>query len=133
MKSSRGLCEEINVFIIAAFLTVGFPAIGNTASIGLADPWVTNSWAQRFQEDGWWFGTHYNFDKIKVVMVSGSTAFEMPPGGMDTFSAAGWTSITSADMSGGGKSVVSSGSATSYMQWDFHFTGTQADSFAFDY
>jgi hypothetical protein len=118
------------LLVAVAVALLMLPVSGQTSVIDIGDPIATNSWAQSFNEDGNYGGTHYNFWKIVAEMTTGVTLFENPPGGMTNLSG-GWTSVT--PPTPGGDTVTATGTGVGSLSWNFNFTGNSTDVFSFDY
>jgi hypothetical protein len=102
------------VLLIAAAMSLVMAASAPTASAGLitvGDPFITNSWGQRWNESG--VGL---FDKMEFFIVSGESRFEDP--GIANFSSGGWTGAVVNP-----SYALASGAALTSMDFDSRFTG----------
>jgi len=118
MKKLAVLCTGLILLMVNG-------ALANLTPIG--DPGEGGSWTQRFQEDGWYGGTHYNFDLFAVRVVSGPPLLDP---GLANFSDGGWHLV----YENAAHTLASAGgTSVGYLQWDFRFSGAQSQAFLLDY
>jgi hypothetical protein len=83
-------------------------------------------WSQRFHEDGWYNGTHFNFDKLEVFLMSPDDFFKDP--GMTDFDVAGWQGNLINP-----RYTLAQGPSVGDLYWTFQFLGPQSNPFSMDY
>jgi hypothetical protein len=115
------------IFIAVMCAFVSAPAFADLMAIGEVMPGA--SWAQRFREDGWYGGTHYNFDLLAVRVVSGP---QLKDPAYSNFSVAGWH-LEYENPSSLPTLASVEGPSVGYLEWDFLFSGSTSQAFLLDY
>jgi len=124
-----------SVFVALALLLVAGPA--SATLIAVDDPFTTDSWAQRFQEDGVYPGQANAYDhfQARLIINGGGGPFDNPPPAnatlMTAFSPNSWTSggtanTAWADVNGG---VTVHG----LTYWNFNFDGVSSKPVTFNF
>jgi hypothetical protein len=103
---------------LGAVICIPGMAMADMTIVG--DSWIIGSWAQGFNETG------VTFREVETFMVSGSTNFESP--GFESFSDNSWSGA-----SPNPNYAIGTGPSSSNLTWAIKFTGSTADSFAFDF
>lgn len=86
-------------------------------------------YTQRFQEDGWYNGQHYQVTEFVLNMLTLGMHFQPP--GADNFSG---TTNVDVDLSAGNRHLLATFDATGYLQFDLHFKpGRQPPTWEFTY
>lgn len=112
------------LFIMVFALCIAAPSAMAT-STGQGDGWISGSWAQAFYENGNYGAAQQTFTKFEAFMVSGSVPWESP--GMSAFSNGSWSGYLVNPYY-----AVASGGSSTDMSYNYYFTGSQSDTFAFD-
>jgi len=113
------------IAVMCAFLAA--PAFADLRPID--NPIAGDSWSQRFQEDGIYGGTHYNFDLLAVRVVSGPP---LKDPAYSNFSVVGWH-LEYENPSSLPTLASAEGPSVGYLQWDFLFSGSTSQAFLLDY
>ena len=104
------------VIVLAA--VVWIPTFVSATIIPIGDPFITNSWTQRFEESG--VGA---FDYVLLEVVS-PASFEEP--GIGNFNPNTWAQI-----SNDGTTMVASGNPLDLLQFDLYFQGAMNNPLTF--